>query len=307
MKILRTPDSQFEGLVDWPFEPHYTTIEADDGTPIRIHHVEMGPPDGEPILLMHGNPSWSYLHRKMIAPLAATGRRVIAVDLVGCGRSDKPAARSDYTLARHYDWMSKWLEAMQLKHITLYCQDWGGTIGLYLVSRYPERFDRVAISNSGLPLGEGANWFLAIWTFAMRFAPFYPWFMMRSSSRYAFSKSAMQAFRAPFPSRAYESALVKFPLLIAVQKNNPGAPLNREAWARLKTFDKPFLTLFGDLDPVARGLDRYMQKRVPGAKGQDHARLPGVGHFVQEEAPEILVERLTRFLKQGRQPEPLAP
>ena len=131
MQLLRTPDSQFEGLPEWPFEPHYTTIAADDGTPIRIAHAEMGPAQGEPILLMHGNPSWSYLHRHMMAPLAATGRRVIAVDLVGHGRSDKPASKDDYTLARHIDWMSKWLVAMDLQHITLYCQDWGGTIGLH--------------------------------------------------------------------------------------------------------------------------------------------------------------------------------
>ena len=134
MQILRTPDSQFESLPEWPFEPHYTTIRAEDGTPIRIAHAEQGPIEGEPIVLMHGNPSWSYLHRHMMAPLAATGRRVIAVDLVGHGRSDKPASKHDYTLASHIDWMSKWLLAMDLQHVTLYCPDWGGTMGLHLVA-----------------------------------------------------------------------------------------------------------------------------------------------------------------------------
>ncbi|HAH08538.1 MAG TPA: haloalkane dehalogenase, partial [Alphaproteobacteria bacterium] len=149
MEIMRTPDERFATLEGYAFAPHYLTITDEDGTPVRIHYVDEGPRDAKPILLMHGNPTWSYLHRKMIPPLAAAGYRVIAVDLVGCGRSDKPAQKADYTLARHYDWMSKWFTAMSLKEVTLYCQDWGGTIGLYLVSRFPDHFARVVASNTG--------------------------------------------------------------------------------------------------------------------------------------------------------------
>ena len=297
MDILRTPDSQFEGLPEWPFEPHYTTITADDGTPIRIAHAEQGPADGEPIVLMHGNPSWSYLLRHMIGPLAASGRRVIAVDLVGHGRSDKPASKDDYTLARHIDWMSQWLLAMDLQHTTLYCQDWGGTIGLHMVANHPERFDRVVISNSGMPLGDRSNWFLKLWTGLMGRATRFPWFMLKPGFARPISKAVYRAYRAPYPTPAFEKGLAKFPVLIAVTPNNPGVPLNRAAWARLKTFDKPFLTLFGGKDLVARGAERRLQRHIPGAFGQAHAVMPDAGHFIQEDEPQWLIDHITRFLQ----------
>ena len=300
MKVLRTPDSQFEGLPDWNFAPHYTSISADDGTPIRIAHAEQGPADGEPILMMHGNPSWSYLHRHMIGPLAATGRRVIAVDLVGHGRSDKPASKGDYTLARHIDWLSKWLLAMDLQHITLYCQDWGGTLGLHLVANFPERFDRVVVSNSGMPLGDRSNGFLKLWTKLMGRASCFPWFMFKPGFARPISQATYRGYRAPYPTPAYEQGLARFPALIAVSPDNPGVPLNRAAWDRLKTFDKPFLTLFGASDPVARGADRRMQRHIPGAAGQAHQLMPTASHFIQEDEPQWLVEHITRFLEVGR-------
>ena len=297
MDILRTPDAHFEGLPEWPFAPHYTTITADDGTPIRIAHAEQGPADGEPVVLMHGNPSWSYLHRHMMGPLAATGRRVIAVDLVGHGRSDKPASKDDYTLARHVDWMGQWLQAMDLQRATLYCQDWGGTIGLHLVANFPERFDRVVVSNSGIPLGERSNWFLKLWTTLMGRATRFPWFMFKPGFARPISPAAYRAYRAPYPTPAYEKGLAKFPVLIAVTPDNPGVPQNRAAWAKLKTFDKPFLTLFGGKDMVARGADRRMQRHIPGAAGQAHAVMPTAAHFIQEDEPQWLVEHIVRFLE----------
>jgi haloalkane dehalogenase len=297
MKILRTPDSQFDALPLWNFAPHYTTITADDGTPIRIAHAEQGPPDGEPIVLMHGNPTWSYLHRHMIGPLAATGRRVIAVDLVGHGRSDKPASKDDYTLARHVDWMSQWLLAMDLRHITLFCQDWGGTIGLHLVANFPERFDRVIVCNSGIPLGDTGNRFLTLWTNLMWRAWRFPWFMLKPGFARPISEATYRAYRAPYPKPAYEQGLAKFPALIAVSPRNPGVPLNRAAWDKLSKFDKPFLTLFGARDPVARGADRRLQRHIPGAAGQAHQVMPTAKHFVQEDEPQWLVEHITRFLE----------
>jgi haloalkane dehalogenase len=296
MKVLRTPDDSFAAIADFPYAPHYTTVRDDDGSEIRIHHIDEGPRDAEPILLMHGNPTWAYLYRKMIPGMVKTGRRVIAVDLVGCGRSDKPAAKSDYTLARHYDWMSKWLVAMDLQNITLFCQDWGGTIGLYLVSLHPERFARVIAANTGLPLGEGESEFMKMWVGMMRDATAFPWHMLEAGMTTKLADTERAAYRAPFPSTDYEAGIIQFPLLIAVQTDNPGAPLNRAAWARLAAFDKPFLTLFGELDPVARGWEKRALEYFKGAKGQDHRIIAGAGHFIQEDASEALVEHITSFL-----------
>lgn len=298
MKILRTPDCQFENLPDYDYPPHYTTIADDDGTEIRIHHIEVGPKDAEPLLLMHGNPTWSYIYRKMIPGLVKTGKRIIAVDLVGCGRSDKPSRKSDYTLARHQQWMRKWLLANDLNNISLFAQDWGGTIGLYLVSQYPDRFDRLIFSNSGMPAGEGGNRWLRIWLFMMKVLPSFPW-------RYAFKRAILAptfnqqefaAYRAPFPSLAFQAGILSFPQLIAIFPDNPGVELNRQAWKRLEQFYKPVLTLFGNMDPVTRGGQKIIQRRIPGAKGQPHRLIDGAGHFCQEDKPEALVEGICEFL-----------
>ena len=297
MEILRSPDDRFRDLPDFAFEPHYTTITDTDGNDIRIHHIEAGPKDGTPILLMHGNPTWSYLYRHMINPLAEAGHRVIAVDLVGCGRSDKPSRKSDYSLARHYDWMTRWLQAMDLQGITLFCQDWGGTIGLYMVAQMPDRFTRVVASNTGLPTGSGSTRFFRMWRRAMRFAPRFPWFMVQNGTERTMSKAEMAAYRAPFPTRRFEAGLLKFPSLIAVEPDVPGVELNRAAWEKLKTFDKPFLLLFGRQDVVARGWFRTGRDIIPGAKGQDHDILDPAGHFIQEDQPDELVKRILTFIE----------
>ena len=215
MKVLRTPEDRFANLPDFPWEPHYLTIQDEDGSDIRIHYVDEGPRDAEPIVLIHGNPTWAYLYRHMIPGLLATGHRVIAVDLVGCGRSDKPAAKSDYTLARHYDWMSKWLVGLDLTNVTLFCQDWGGTIGLYLVSLFPERFSRVIASNTGLPLGQGEGEFMKMWVGMMREATEFPWHMLEAGMERKITAEELAAYHAPFPTSEYESGLIQFPLLIA--------------------------------------------------------------------------------------------
>ncbi len=296
MKVFRTPDDRFTDLPGFPFAPHYATVRDADGTELRIHYVDEGPPDADPIVLMHGNPTWAYLYRRMIPPLVAAGRRVIAVDLVGCGRSDKPAAKADYTLARHCDWMAQWLTGLDLRRVTLFCQDWGGTIGLYLVSLHPERFDRVIASNTGLPIGEGESDFMKMWVGMMREATDFPWPMLEQGMQAKLSPGEIAAYRAPFPTNAHEAGIISFPTLIAVQPDNPGVPLNREAWARLAAFDKPFLTVFGDLDPVARGWDKRAQAHIPGAAGQAHANIPGASHFIQEDAPAELVDHILRFV-----------
>ncbi len=296
MNILRTPDERFENLPDFPWPPHYLTVRDADGSDIRIHYVDEGPRDAPPIVLMHGNPTWAYLYRHMIPGLLATGRRVIAVDLVGCGRSDKPAAKSDYTLARHYDWMGQWLIGMDLTDITLFCQDWGGNIGLYLVAQHPERFARVIASNTGLPLGEGESEFMKMWVGMMRAATEFPWHMLDAGMQRTLTEAERAAYRAPFPTSEHEAGIIQFPVLIAVQPDNPGVPMNREAWARLAHFDKPFLTLFGDLDPVARGWDKRAQAHIPGAAGQKHHTIATANHFIQEDAPTELLAHIIPFL-----------
>jgi haloalkane dehalogenase len=299
MKILRTPDSCFENLPDYNFEPHYTTIKDDDGTEIRIHSLDEGPRDAQPILLMHGNPSWSYIYRHMIPGLLKSGRRVIAVDLVGLGRSDKPAKRSDYTLARHIDWMQKWLIANDLKNITLFCQDWGGTIGLNLVADNPERFDRLIAANTGIPLGDGANKFLFWWLKIMKWMPNFPWSYAFKGSiqRPDFTEEEYAAYKkAPFPQRKYQAGILSFPQLISIFSDNPGVPQNKAAWQKLKQFEKPVLTLFGDSDPVTKGGQKKFFKDIPGTAGQNHKIIKGGGHFIQEDKPCELVTEIIPFL-----------
>lgn len=296
MDVLRTPDAQFSALPDFPWTPHYLTIRDADGTDLRVAYIDEGPREAAPILLMHGNPTWSYLYRKMIPGLIATGRRVIAIDLPGTGRSDKPAQRADYTLARHYDWASKWFTALDLRNVTLFCQDWGGTIGLWLVSRYPEKFARVIASNTGMPVGEGESDFMKMWVGMMSVATEFPWPMLESGMVTKLTEAELAAYRAPYPTSAYENCLITWPGLITVQPDNPGLPLNLEAWERLQTFDKPFLTLFGELDPVGRGWETRAKEKVPGARGQDHQIIASAHHFIQEDAADELVARITRFL-----------
>jgi haloalkane dehalogenase len=192
--------------------------------------------------------------------------------------------------------MSKWLIGLDLKNITLFCQDWGGTIGLYLVSMYPERFDRVIAANTGLPLGEGESEFMKMWVSMMRDATAFPWQMLEMGMSAKLNAAELAAYRAPFPNSDYESGLIQFPLLIAVQPDNPGLPLNKAAWDRLSAFDKPFLTVFGDLDPVAKGWDKRAHAHIPGAKGQAHATIAHANHFIQEDAPDELVAHITAFL-----------
>ena len=303
MKVLRTPDSQFQNLPGFDFEPHYTTIQDDDGNELRIHSIDEGPDEADPILLIHGNPTWSYMYRHMIPLLLTSGRRVIAVDLVGCGRSDKPAKRKDYTLVRHKQWMRKWLAANDLNNITLFAHDWGVTFGLDLAARYPERFERVAISNSTIPTATKAqqNKALRQWLKVMKFAVGFPWkwaFVGQFRGDKQLPEAVYRAYRAPFPRRKYEAGIVKFPQLITIFPDHPELASNLESWELLGRFDKPFLTLFGNKDPISRGFDKDLHEHVPGAHGQDHEVLQGVGHFSPEEAPEALADALLRFMEQ---------
>lgn len=301
MKLLRTPDERFAELEGYAFEPRYSEVVDEDGSAIRIHHLDEGPRDAAPVLLMHGNPTWSYLYRKWIPSLAAAGHRVVSVDLVGCGRSDKPAERSDYSVARHVDWLSKWLTGLDLRDVSLFCQDWGGTLGLHLVADHPERFARVIASNTGMPLGEGESTFMKMWVGMMRNATQFPMDqMLPQGMTHAITSGELAAYKAPFPDPSYEAGICQFPLLIAVQPDNPGVPINRVAWEKLARFEKPFLTLWGALDPASGSAYKGLQAHIRGAAGQPHHVLPDASHFIQEDAPEELVEHLLEFIAATR-------
>ncbi len=298
MEVLRTPDERFVGLPDYDLEPRYTEVTAADGTVLRYHYVDEGPAEAPPVLLLHGNPSWTYLHRHMIRGLVDRGHRVVGLDLMGLGRSDKPTARSDYSLANHVDWMSQWLEAVDLVDVTLYCQDWGGITGLSLVRLHPDRFSRVIASNTGLPVGEGVNRFMQQWLdFSQSVEELPIGALVAGGVSRSLSDAEKAAYDAPFPDASYQASALEFPLLIPLQPDNPGVPICQATWAFLETWTKPFLTVFGADDAIAYkpGAHLKFQKLVPGAAGQPHEVIEGANHFIQEDAPERLVQIIHEF------------
>ncbi|WP_297507948.1 haloalkane dehalogenase [uncultured Caulobacter sp.] len=285
MDVLRTPDERFEGLADWPYAPHYTEVRDADGATLRLHHVDEGPRDERPILLMHGEPSWAYLYRKVIADLVQRSRRAVAPDLVGFGRSDKPAKRTDYTYERHVAWMSDWLVQNDLKDIVLFCQDWGGLIGLRLVAAFPERFAGVVVSNTGLPTGVGKTDGFEAWLNFSQNVPELPiGFILNGGTARDLSDAERAAYEAPFPDETYKEGARQFPTLVPITPEHASVAENKAAWAVLERFDKPFVTAFSDADAITRGGEAPFQARVPGAKKAAHTTLKG-GHFIQEDSP----------------------
>jgi len=303
MRVLQTPEERFANLVDWPYRPRYRTITSDDGLELRYHFVDEGPPDASPVLLLHGNPSWSYLHRHMIQGLTGRGHRVVALDLMGLGRSDKPDDPAYYTLARHLDWMEQWLVAEDLRDVTLYCQDWGGTIGLCLVARQPDRFARIVASNTGLPAGEGVNKFMQDWLdYSQSVEEMHVSAMVRGIMTHRLTDDEARAWDAPFPDGSYQASAKQFPLLIPLQPDNPGVPITKAAWEFYATWTRPFLTVFGARDPIAAkpGAHRKLQEKIPGAAGQPHVMIETANHFIQEDAPDQLVEIVDAFVRETK-------
>jgi haloalkane dehalogenase len=297
VEILRTPDARFAGLADYPFEPHYLEIADADGTPLRLHYVDEGPRDAAPILLMHGEPSWSYLYRKFVPPLAAHGHRVLAPDLIGFGKSDKPAARTDYTFERHVAWMSAWLLALDLRDITLFCQDWGGLIGLRLVAAFPDRFARLVIGNTGLPVGTGMSEGFNAWlNFSQNVETFPTGFIVNGGCVRDLSAEEMAAYDAPYPDESYKEGARQFPTLVPVTPEHASVAENIAAWKVLEAFDKPVVTCFSDSDAVTKGGERLIIERIPGAKGRPHRIIEKAGHFLQEDKPEELVALIEDFI-----------
>ena len=301
MNILRTPDSCFDNLPDWDFKPHYTEIsDSTTGQYLRLAYVDEGPRDGPAVLLMHGEPTWSYLYRHIIPQLVALGYRVVAPDLIGFGRSDKPADRNDYTYERHVAWLSSWLTTMDLSDITLFCQDWGGLLGLRLVAAFPESFGRVIAGNTGLPVGKPASDGFMQWLAYSQSTNDLPvGQIVAMGVTRKLSREEVAAYNAPFPDASYKAGACQFPTLVPITPQHASVAENNAAWKVLSSFDKPFVTAFSDNDPVTQGGERPFQKQIPGAKGQAHVTLKG-GHFLQEDSPDDIVVLIDGGLQQSR-------
>ncbi|MCR9078214.1 MAG: haloalkane dehalogenase [Hyphomonadaceae bacterium] len=326
MDVLRTPDEQFEGLKGYDFEPNYHDITAADGTPLRIHYLDEGPRDGELILCLHGQPSWSYLYRKMIPLLTDAGFRVMAPDLIGFGRSDKPASMDDYAYQAHVDWMATWLTDLDLTDITLMCQDWGGLIGLRLAGEHTQRFKRLVIANTGLPstkmisddvsemLGQmyptlpvpdaamvaeqfsaGAPGAFLYW---VKYAAESPSFSVRDVFGMLSGVSdpaILDGYTAPFPNDDYIAGARKFPFLVPMRpEGKPDRLAGDKAWAALEAAKLPVLTAFSDGDPVTKGGEKAFMARLENVK---NVTIKGGGHFLQEDTPEPLSREIISFMQ----------
>ena len=301
MDILRTPDDRFENLEGWDLAPVHTEVPVSDGSgrTLRVAHYEAGPADAkETFLLMHGEPTWSYLYRKMIPVLVAAGHRVVMPDLVGFGRSDKPAALDDYTYERHVAWMLAWFDATGLDNVTFFGQDWGGLVGLRILTARPDRFARFAVSNTGLPLAgkEPTEAFRNWQRFSREIPEFTVGKLVAGGCKVRPGAAVVAAYDAPFPDESYKAGARIFPSLYPDGDDHPSNIANKKAWEVLSSWTKPCLTCFSDGDPVTAGGQRAFERQVPGAAGQKHVIMEGGGHFVQEDLGPELAEVLNRFV-----------
>ncbi len=305
MEFLRTPDQCFDNLPDYDFDPHYLNVGDNEGGELRLHYIDEGPKDSAPILLLHGEPSWSYLYRKMVPIFSKAGHRVIAPDLIGFGRSDKPSKRTDYTYQRHVDWIQSVLDQLDLKNITLVCQDWGGLIGLRLVAdsqdTNPDRFSRVVAANTMLPTGDHdpGEAFKAWQKYSQETPEFKVGNIINGATTTELEPRVVAAYNAPYPDESYKEGARQFPLLVPTTRDNPASEKNRQAWAALSQWTKPFLTAFSDKDPVTAGGDKVMQKLIPGTKNQAHTIIKDGGHFLQEDKGEELASITLNFIEKN--------
>ena len=292
MEYLRTPEDRFERLLDYPFAPHYVDVGG-----LRMHYVDEGPADAPPVLMLHGEPTWSYLYRHMIPVCAAAGHRVIAPDLIGFGKSDKPTRIDDYSYQSHMDWLLSLLDRLALTRITLVCQDWGSLLGLRLAAENPDRFRAIVVGNGMLPTGDQTvPTAFQLWKNFAIYSPVFP--VSRIIDAASFRKlgpDEKRAYEAPFPNRKYKAGARAFPKLVPVTPNDPATQANRAAWESLKQWRKPFLTTFSNGDPITRGGDKYLQEQIPGAKGQPHQTLTG-GHFLQEDSPVAFAQAVNQLI-----------
>jgi len=306
--VLRTPDDRFAGLPDYPFEPRYADVRADGLDPLRMHYLDEGPADGPVALLLHGQPTWSYLYRKVVPVLVAAGIRVIAPDNIGYGRSDKPVVATDYTFARHIEWTRSLVTGLDLRDITLVAQDWGGPIGFSVLAAEPDRFARVVAANTILHTADPALADRLTWAvhgvgdsrvvleeslvdyllYTQRAPVLCPSDFVGAATMTPPDAEVLAAYDAPYPSVEYTAGLRQMIALLPLTRNDVGARIGRRTMRALEEFDRPFVTAYSDGDPATRGWDRVFQERVPGARGRQHVTIEGAGHFLQEDAGEEL-------------------
>ncbi len=300
MEFLRTPDERFANLPDFHFNPRYTEING-----LRMHYVDEGSFAGNIVLLLHGEPSWSYLYRKMVPIITAAGHRAIAPDLFGFGRSDKPVNPSDYSYQFHVDAITAFIEKLDLKKLTLFGQDWGGLIGLRVAAENPERFSRIVAANTFLPTGDAppGEAFLRWREYSQAVPEFHAGGIVKGAVVNQLTPEIIAAYDAPFPDETYKAGARAFPLLVPITSDNPASEANRKAWEVLRNWHKPFLTAFSDSDPVTRGGDRAFQKLVPGTQNQPHQTIVGAGHFLQEDKGEELADIVVDFISRTKEEE----
>lgn len=301
MQVVRTPDERFEALPDFPFAPHYVEIDDGEGGRLRVHYVDEGPRDGHTVLLLHGEPSWCFLYRRIIPQLADGGCRVIAPDLVGFGKSDKPTEKSDYTYNRHVNWMqAAIIDHLDISDATFFGQDWGGLIGLRLVAENASRFARVVISNTGLPTGDHplTEAFMAWQHYSKTSPDFEIGRLINAATVRELSADEIAAYDAPFPDDSYKAGARIFPSLVPTAPDDPTASANRAAWEIYERWEKPFLCCFSDRDPVTRGGDGAFLSRVPGTAGQPHETIENAHHFVQEDSPKDVARIILQAIAQ---------
>lgn len=298
MQVLRTPDGRFENIPDYPFQPNYITVKGVSSDALRMHYVDVGPKAAAPVLCLHGEPTWSYLYRHMLPIFEAAGHRTLAPDLIGFGKSDKPGDRAAYTYRGHVAWMSDFVVGLDLRGITLVCQDWGGLIGLRLLAAMPERFSRLVVANTALPTGDQPMGpaFAAWRAFSQEVDPFLAGRIVYGGTETKISVAEQAAYDAPFPDETFKAGARQFPLLVPDRPDDPASADNRAAWKVLETLTLPVLTLFGAEDRVMAGVDRIFQTRMRGAAGQPHDVLSPAGHFLQEDVGPELAARVNAFV-----------
>jgi haloalkane dehalogenase len=295
MEVLRTPQGRFANLPDFPYSPRYVDVGG-----LRLAYVEAGPPDGEPVLLLHGEPSWSFLYRTVMPVLAGAGLHAIAADLIGFGRSDKPAAIGDHSYERHVEWIRTFaFDRLGLRDLTLVGQDWGGLIGLRLVAEHPDRFARVVAANTGLPTGDQpmpAAWLQ--FREVVRTAPALSVpRLVQSGCQTTLTEAVRSAYAAPFPDETFTAGVRAMPGLVPTSPDDPAAAANRAAWHQLSGWRKPFLVAFSDRDPITGAMAPVLQRAIPGASGVEHPVIKGAGHFLQEDAGPALGTVIADFIR----------